>query len=46
MAEHLVKNWMVYVLLGGFIWFVTAMIIASRKQEKKEQDQNKPQGSK
>lgn len=46
MAEHLFKNWIVYVLLGGFIYFVTYMIITSRKQDKKEQEQDKPQEKK
>lgn len=37
MAEHLFKNWIVYILLGGFIYFVAYLLIASRKKEKKEQ---------
>lgn len=43
MGEHLLKNWVVYIMLGGFIWFVVYMIIYSRKEEKGEQEQIKPQ---
>ena len=41
MEEHLFKNWIVYVLLGGFIWFVTFVYIHSHKEEKKRQEQEK-----
>lgn len=41
MGEHLFKNWIVYIMLGGFIWFVTYMIIYSRKEDKKEEEQIK-----
>lgn len=46
MAEHLFKNWIVYVLLGGFIYFVARVIITSRKQEIEGQNKNKPEGKK
>lgn len=46
MAEHLFKNWIVYVLLGGFIYFVARLIVTSRMQEKKEREQNKTQEKK
>jgi hypothetical protein len=39
MGEHLLKNGIVYLMIGGFIWFVTYMIIYSRKEDKKEQNQ-------
>ena len=46
MGEHLLKNWIVYIMLGGFIWFVVYIIIYSRKEDKKEQGQNKSQEKK
>ena len=46
MAEYLFKNWIVYVLLGGFIYFVARLIITSRKQDREEQEQNKSQEKK
>ena len=46
MAEHLFKNWPVYLGLGGFIWLVTCLIINSRRQDKKEEDQKKSQENK
>ena len=46
MAEHLFRNWIVYVLLGGFIYFVSRLIIISRKQEKEEQGKSRPQEKK
>ena len=41
MAEHLFKNWIVYLLLGGFIWFVASVYIHSHREEKKSQEQDK-----
>ncbi len=41
MAEHLFKNWPVYILLAGFIWFVANVYIHSHKEEKKRQEQEK-----
>ncbi len=42
MAEHLFKNWMVYILLGGFIYFVAYLMISSRKQKTEDdKDGNK-----
>ena len=41
MGEHLLKNGIVYIMLGAFIWFVTYMIIYSRKEDKKEEEQMK-----
>jgi len=46
MAEHLFKNWIVYVLLVGFIWFVTSVYIHSHKEEKKEKEQENNKKSK
>ena len=43
MGEHLFKNWIVYVMLGAFIWFVTYMIINDRKEGKREQERSKIQ---
>jgi len=43
MAEHLFKNWIVYLLLGGFIWFVASVYIHSHREEKKRQEQDKKQ---
>ena len=42
----LAKNWPVYILLAGFIWFVASVYIHSHKEEKKKQEQNKPQEKK
>jgi hypothetical protein len=39
MAEHLFKNWPVYVLLIGFIWFLTGVIIHANKEERKKIEQ-------
>lgn len=38
MGEHLLKNWIVYLMLGAFIWFVAYMIIYSRREDKKGQE--------
>lgn len=35
MAEHLLKNWIVYVMLGGFIGFVIFLVIHSSRDEEK-----------
>lgn len=43
MGEHLLKNWIVYILLGGFVWFVISVYIHSRKEEKKRQEQDNSQ---
>jgi len=43
MGEHLFKNWIVYVMIGGFVWFVIYAYFTARKDEKKEKEQNKPQ---
>jgi hypothetical protein len=37
MAEHLFKNWIVYVLLGGFAWFVAAVYRNAKREEKKKE---------
>lgn len=36
--DNLAKNWPVYVLMAGFIWFVAYVYIHSRKQEKDKKD--------
>lgn len=36
MTEHLAKNWIVYVLLAGFIWFVAYTYIHSHREERKK----------
>ena len=41
MAEHLFKNWPIYILLAGFIWFLVSVIIHANKEEKKRQEQEK-----
>ncbi len=41
MAEHLFKNWMVYILLGGFIYFVAYLMISSRKKTEDDKGGNK-----
>lgn len=41
MAEHLFKNWLVYVLLGGFIWFIVSVHRHAWREEKKRQEQEK-----
>jgi len=41
MAEHLLKNWPVYILMTGFMWFVTSVIIHANKEERKRQEQEK-----
>ncbi len=38
MGEHLLKNWIVYVMLGGFISFVVYLKIKMSRDEKKEND--------
>ena len=42
MPEHLFKNWIIYVLLGGFVWFVGYLIIISWKQARKERAERPP----
>lgn len=39
--SNLAKNWPVYILLAGFVWFVVYVYIHSRKQEKKDKQENK-----
>ena len=39
MTEHLFKNWPVYILLVGFIWFVASVTIHANKEEKKRREQ-------
>ena len=41
MTEHLFKNWPIYILLAGFIWFVASVTIHAHKEEKKKQEQEK-----
>lgn len=42
MAENLYKNWIIYVLLIGFIWFVISVYRnAWREEKKKKQDELK-----
>jgi hypothetical protein len=41
MAEHLLKNWPIYILLAGFIWFVASVTIHANKEENKRQEQEK-----
>lgn len=41
MGEHLLKNGIVYIMLGGFIWFVVYLIIHSRREDKRGQEQMK-----
>ena len=36
MVEHLFKNWMVYVLMGGFVWFVISIYRSAKRDEKKK----------
>ena len=40
----LAKNWPVYILLAGFIWFVANVYIHSHKEEKKRQEEENKQG--
>lgn len=35
MGEHLLKNWIIYVMLGGFVSFVAYLIISENKKDKK-----------
>jgi len=46
MGEHLLKNGIVYIMIGGFIWFVTYMIIFSRKEDKKDEDRKRSEENK
>jgi hypothetical protein len=39
MAEHLFKNWPIYILMTGFIWFVASVTIHANKEEKKRREQ-------
>lgn len=41
MAEHLFKNWPIYILMTGFICFIVSIIIHANKEEKKRQEQEK-----
>ena len=41
MAEHLFKNWPIYILMTGFIWFVASVTIHANKEEKKRREQEK-----
>jgi hypothetical protein len=41
MGEHLFKNWIVYVLLGGFVYFVGYLLINARREEKKKEAEQK-----
>jgi hypothetical protein len=43
MGAHLFKNWMVYVGIIGFIWFLFAVLRNAKRQEKMKQEQNKTQ---
>jgi len=36
----LAKNWPVYILLAGFVWFIVYVYIHSWRQEKKDNKQN------
>jgi hypothetical protein len=38
MGEHLLKNWIIYVMLGGFISFVVYLKIKTNREEKKGTD--------
>lgn len=43
MTGDLSKDWLVYILIAGMIWFFTYMIIAGNKgakDDKQEQDKN------
>ncbi len=46
MGEHLFKNWPIYILLSGFVWFVAYLLISTWKQARKEREQNKSQEKK
>lgn len=46
MGEHLFKNWPIYILLSGFVWFVAYLLISTWKKLRKEREQNKPQEKK
>jgi hypothetical protein len=39
MAEHLFKNWPIYILMTGFIWFVASVTIHANREEKKRREQ-------
>ncbi len=39
MVEHLFKNWPIYILMTGFIWFVASVTIHANKEEKKRREQ-------
>lgn len=45
MAEHLFKNWIVYVLIIGFVWFVVSVYRHAWREERNKQGQNKSQES-
>jgi len=36
---NLAKNWPVYILLAGFIWFVVSVYRHAWREEKKRQEQ-------
>jgi hypothetical protein len=38
MGEHLLKNWIIYVMLGGFVSFVAYLIIKTNTEDKKGPD--------
>lgn len=35
MIKHLLKNWIVYIMIGGFIWFIIYAYLSSHGDEKK-----------
>jgi len=39
MTEHLFKNWPIYILMTGFIWFVASVTIHANREEKKRREQ-------
>jgi len=39
MTEHLFKNWPIYILMTGFIWFVASVAIHANREEKKRREQ-------
>jgi hypothetical protein len=38
MGEHLLKNWIIYVMVGGFILFVVYLKIKMNREEKNGTD--------
>ena len=44
MGEHLFKNWIIYVLLCGFIWFIASIYIRAHRDEAEKKGKDTKSG--